>query len=260
MKKKNIAQVNKVIQYLPVIAVLLIMFHITGCSSQRDNRQSEIPSEVIVTNEGLSGLAITLEFYRGPAHNHPLMAIWVQDTNGTYIETLYVARSIGTGIFEHGRESGGRWESGPVSRPAALPYWWHKYGYLPTPDKTVPDAITGPTPKAGFILNSVAVETIPSVFDVMLEINQPWDWNEYWTNDKYPDSKEYKTSSQPAVVYKARIDLKKGDPEILMQIIGHSHHAGENGDLNENMTTITTASKIAGSITVRIGNAGLKDS
>ena len=41
-----------------------------------------------------------------------------------------------------------------------------------------------------------------------MEINQNWDWNEYWTNDKYPDDENYKMSCQPALVYEAVIDSK----------------------------------------------------
>ena len=51
--------------------------------------------EFLKTNEGFKSLPITVVFDAGPAHNHPLMAIWIEDTGGRYLETLYVAKSIG---------------------------------------------------------------------------------------------------------------------------------------------------------------------
>lgn len=31
-------------------------------------------------------------------------------------------------------------------------------------------------------------------YQVFLEVNQTWDWNEYWTNNKYPDDFDYTTA------------------------------------------------------------------
>ncbi len=217
-------------------------------------------TDVLVTNENGQGPALTLEFEKGEAHNHPLMAIWVEDTAGNYIQSLYVARSIATGIFNYGDASTGQWKQGEIRRPAALPYWSHKRGikatdglYMPTPDNPVPDAYTGATPKNNFVLKTNLDEPGPQVFDVYLEINQPWDWNEYWTNAKYPDNEEYKTSAQPAVVYKATVDSGKKDAVFEMTPVGHSHYAGENGNLYDDLSTLTSALQIAKEIKVRIG-------
>ena len=56
-----------------------------------------------------------------------------------------------------------------------------------------------------FVLNTRADNELPAVFRVLLEINQNWDWNEYWTNDKFPDDENYKMSCQPALVYEVVI-------------------------------------------------------
>lgn len=207
---------------------------------------------MIYTKKGQTGIALQVEFLKGPDHNHPLMAIWVEDMDGNFIETLYVAASIGTGIFGHGTVNEGHWEPGPVSRPAALPYWWHKYSYLPTPDNPVPDAITGPTPQSDFLLNSSISNEVPKRLKVVMEINQSWDWNEYWTNDKFPDNQEYKTSSQPAIVYEAVISLEGSKKIFQMQAVGNSHYAGEDGKLYDGLETLTTARNIVGSARVRI--------
>ncbi|MBW6461035.1 MAG: DUF2271 domain-containing protein [Bacteroidales bacterium] len=42
------------------------------------------------------------------------MVIWLEDMDGKYIETLYVAESIGKGIFRHGEKAKGQWMPGPI--------------------------------------------------------------------------------------------------------------------------------------------------
>ena len=86
----------------------------------------------------------------------------------------------------------------------------------------------------------------------MLEINQTWDFNEYWTNNKFPDKEAYKRSCQPALVYSTKINLNNKQSVYILKPIGHSHYAGETGELFKNLSTITTALQIAQEITVRI--------
>lgn len=230
----------------------------SNCSGGKKIPESGSPQE-IVTNESADGIWITVNFKKGKSHNHPLMAIWIEDAEGRYIETLYVAQSIGKGVFEHGEKSSGQWMPGAIRRPAALPYWGHQRGiraadgyYLPTPEEPIADAITGPTPQADFILKSKSSGELPEKFKVMMEINQSWDWNEFWTNNKFPDDEQYKTSSQPALVYEAQIDMEKLQPEYKMTPVGHSHYSGLDGNLYTDLTTLTTALNIAEQVTVTI--------
>ena len=246
--------------YIPMLIITSLLLTITGyrCSGTKKTADKS-PSETVITNIDGKGILIDVEFLKGESYNHPLMAIWLEDTSGRYIETLYVAESIGKGIFLHGKQSDGHWEAGPVRRPAALPYWSHKRGireadglYIPTPEHTMPDAITGPTPTGNFILQSKSTAPAPSVFKLLLEINQPWDWNEYWTNSMFLDDENYKTSSQPAVVYAATIDLDSSRKEFTMVPVGHSHYSGLDGNLYNDLSTLTTALQIVKNITVTV--------
>lgn len=222
-----------------------------GPQKKKSKKKQSDSAQIITTNIEGAGQAITLKFIKGPEHNHPLMAVWVEDTTGKYMQTLYVAKSIATGTFNYGDASTGQWTQGEKRRPAALPYWSHKRGikandslYLPTPDQPIPDAYTGATPKNDFELNTRLDKKGPQVFNILFEINQPWDWNEYWSNAKYPDDYEYKTSSQPALVYQAMIDLDSGKKNYTMKLIGHSHYSGKTGELFEDTSTLTTALEI----------------
>ncbi len=246
---------------LLVAMIFAVNHHWQQASGQVLRRHSDNDADRITkiyTLEGSPGPVLEVVFREGKEHNHPLMAVWIEDTAGQYLRTLYVAESIGRGVFRHGDPSEGRWKPGPIRRPAALPYWGHQRGvraedgyYLPTADNPVPDAITGPTPKGDFILNSNAGPDMPAKFNVLMEINQSWNWNEYWTNNKFPGDEHYMTSSQPALVYMASIDLHDGNVEYELTPIGHSHWSGQNGNLYEDLGTITTALDIAETIMVR---------
>ncbi|MEI8085798.1 MAG: hypothetical protein WCG93_06245 [Paludibacter sp.] len=206
-----------------------------------------------------NGSTISIRFEKGKEHNHPLFAIWLADQNGKYIQTLYVSESVGHGIFVRANRSSGKWMGGEIQRPATVPYWAHQRGikneygtYLPTPKQPVVDAYTGATPSSSFILKAKTEKPLSGKYKVMLEVNQSWDWNEYWSNDLYPDDKEYRTSSQPALVYAVDIDTNNTSSNNIMTPIGHSHYAGADGSLSTDLSTITTALKIAKKITVAI--------
>ena len=242
---------NRLTLLIPLTILVL------SCSNSRVPVE-ESPDHISSNPQGL-GPAIEIEMTRGEAHNHPLMAIWVESPEGQFIQTLYLAESIGKGVFQHGDASRGFWQAGEIQRPAALPYWAHKRGiknkeglYLPTPTSPVPDAYTGPTPGQSFILHTKLDEPGIKKFILLFEINQTWDWNEYWTNNKFPEDEEYKTSCQPALVYSVAIDLENPKEEYVMKIIGRSHHSGANGDLYTDLETLSTALHIAEEILVRI--------
>jgi hypothetical protein len=83
-----------------------------------------------------------------------------------------------------------------------------------------------------------------------MEINQTWDWNQYWHNNKFPDDEEYKTSCQPALVYMVEVDLRSDKTNWVMVPIGHSHPSGKTGELFADYSNHTTALQIAERITV----------
>lgn len=206
-----------------------------------------------------AGTEIIIQLDKGIAHNHPLFAIWLADAEGKFVQTLYVSESIGRGVFRRASRSTGKWQAGEIQRPASLPYWAHQRGikneygnFLPSPKRPEVDAYTGATPLASFIMHTKTEKPLKGKYRIMLEINQSWDWNEWWTNDRYPGDKEYKTSSQPAVVYEVEIDTQNPGQVYVMKPIGHSHYAGADGSLTRDLSSITTALKIARKITVRL--------
>ena len=238
------------------IIAALILFSISGVSQKK--------KEVFLQeNYGINnaGTPLSIQFEKGSEHNHPLFAIWLADENGKYIQTLYVSESIGRGVFKRVNRKTGQWKAGEIDRPAALPYWAHQRGvknelgtYNPTPKQPVVDAYTGATPSSSFVLNVKTEKPLSGKYKIMLELNQSWDWNEYWYNDKYPGNADYKTSSQPALVYSVDIDTTNPAAEYVLKPIGHSHYSGADGSLDTNLSTLTTALKIAKKITLKLNN------
>ena len=217
--------------------------------------------ETIKTTPEIINTKLEFDLTIGKFHNHPSFAIWVEDLEGNYIETLYVTQYFAKGIFGHGETEQGKWknEPGEVRRSAALPYWSHKRNikandglYAPAPETAVPDALTGATPKGNFKLETGSKMEANKKFKVLLEVNQAWDSNDYWSNSKFPDDFDYKTSLQPALVYETSIESESMKTEFNLTAIGHSEPSGKTGELFTDLTTITTAKEIFSKILVRI--------
>lgn len=246
-----------------MILIFIVTVSISSCKSGKEGKSSKarVQDSVVLLSSNVNGVgqSIEIEMIKGKAHNHPTFAIWLEDTSGNYLQTLFVTKAIGQGIFDHGDKSGGVWKPGEVHRPAAVPYWAHKRGvkndvgsFEPTPATKVPDAYSGATPAGSFKLNTRSDNALKSKVILMMEINQPWDWNEYWTNALYLDDAEYQTSCQPAVVYSAVIDLANTGSKIELKPIGHSHYSGKNGDLDADLSSITSALQIAEQISATV--------
>ncbi|CAM4070403.1 DUF2271 domain-containing protein [Serratia silvae] len=185
--------------------------------------------------------------------NDPQIAIWLEDMEGRYLSTVYVSKKIATQgwIF-----------SGGNRRKEALPYWSHKRGvqdndglYLPSKKAPLPDAITGATPSADFDLK-ISQPNGQAQFILKAEFNHSTDFNDYYPKSAKPGDAGYsggeEGSGQPALVYQAVIDLSSQQKTFKAQLIGHSSPNGSNGELFDDLSTITSAKDIVKEIVVDI--------
>lgn len=239
-----------------IITILIQILILTSCVSQQ-NINDEVINLKTSPENGNTNLEVS--FKKGKYFNHPSFAIWTEDLEGNYIETLYVTRFVGTGIFGHGELEPGKWSDHPgnVRRPASLPYWAHKRNikaadglFVPSPETAVPDALTSATPTGNFNLETATKNT--NKFRLLLEINQPWDSNKFWTNNKFTGDLDYLSSLQPALVYAVIVDPYSNEKEYYLSLIGHSEPSGKNGTLYTDLTTLTTAKEIAEKIVVHL--------
>lgn len=244
-----------------ILLTIIAASSVLSCGPMRDTRMNGITAEpsVISANQGGMGTTFSIEVRPGNSFYYPLMAFWIEDMEGNYIQTLYVARSVATGVFRYGESGGKGWKEAPKRAPQTLPYWAHKRGvrasdglFMPEPDNPVPDAYTGATPTTGFILNVKSDGPLPAGYRVMMEINQNWDWNQYWHNNRFPGDENYAMSAQPALVYEAVIDGNSGNQPVRMMPSGHSHWSGLTGELFTDLTTLSTALDIVAAVEVRI--------
>ncbi|SFS69599.1 hypothetical protein [Lutibacter maritimus] len=197
-----------------------------------------------------------VELKKGSAFKYPLFAIWLEDSLGNYIETLYISRVIASSTFDFGKNVNGKWQSAIKRRPEALPYWSHKRGikasdglYIPLNNAKDLDAVSGATPTGNFIIKSRSNISTLNGYKVMLEVNQSYDWNTFYTKDKFPDDEIYSGSGQvgqPSLIYTADVSSKdiKDNNYKIMKLIGHGHHSGKNGTLYKELSYIDTAKKI----------------
>ncbi len=240
----------KTIYFYP-IAIFIILL---SCTPIKHLGQLEVRKDTFQVS---SGSNFSIECIEGEAFNHPTFAIWQEDMEGNYIKTIFVTKAYASGVFGYKMNHDSVWFplSGESHQPAALPYWTHKKGlidnkkYMPNPEHPFVDAYTGATPKGSFVFDTYQ-QNSDKQYRILMEVNQAWDWNEYWVNDKYSDNKAYQHSAQPSVVYAATINNTV--KEYYLNPIGHSHPKGENGDLFTNLSTISTAKNIYSSIKISI--------
>ena len=187
----------------------------------------------------------------------PQMAFWIEDTDGAFIDTLYVSIKAGTQGWVTLP-----WNRGEIRRMSSLPYWAHRRGviypdglYLPTIEDPMPDAVTGATPGEDFILKTKAPPGFCR-FTVLAEINLPCDFNDVYPADNEPGDPGYSGgewgSGQPAMVYAATVDFDGGVYTFEMVPIGISSPDGSSGELTEDFSSLTSALDIIQGITVTV--------
>jgi hypothetical protein len=237
----------------------IILFFITftvfaGCSNKSGEKN------LIITKENISGRSIEIVFKKGESWSEkikfgvasftitPQIAVWIEDKDGKYIDTLYVTRSFGKqrwGLYG---------DENKTFRTSSLPYWMNKrlQAGLKSPTKKSPlaDSETGATPKADFTIESKIKKEV-SEFRILAEVNKSFDVNKNF----HVDEKGYTDgviNGQPSVVYQADIDLIKPGSDYSMKLIGRGGENGEDGRLYNDLEKLTTAKNILKSITVHI--------
>ncbi len=179
----------------------------------------------------------------------PQFAVWSEDVNGIYLDTIYVTHAFAKQVWKNAPEQ----KEEETFRKEALPYWLHKRsdaGFSP-PTRLMPmtDTVTAATPKKNMVIYAKAPDYLDEIW-IMLEINLAHDGNSTYPENAGEGDPNYTgVSGQPALVYGARIDMKKTDT-YEMKLLGHSSPSGRDGKLYEYLNNITTARQIIKNIFV----------
>ena len=154
----------------------------------------------------------------------PQIAVWVEDSDGTYVDTLFVTK----------KASGNKWIGSPKDgRPESLPDWYKAKGQNPAEkiSKDEVDATTSATPKKGMVISKDLELEKGKTYVFKCQANQSFDYNDYYTK------KNSGVDGQPAVLYTGEIIPDGTEKEIKLM-------------LNNKSEFITTADKIIESIYV----------
>jgi len=147
-------------------------------------------------------------------------------------------------------------------RPASLPVFLHQLGkqtvdgfFVPTEGDLLVDSYTGATMLDNFLLDTQLEKEYTGKVRVRFEINNSFDFNEYYSSDRFPDDPVYSGngySAQPSIIYEAIIDLAGKQKYYPMELIGHGHHSGKDGAIYEDMDKFTTALQLIDRIIVEL--------
>ncbi len=171
------------------------------------------------------------------------MAIWLTDEQGTLVDTVYVTKKVAKkGLGNRRGKLDAKWGG---ARLSTLPVWAYSRGFdygngkvYPPKNKPLPDAITSATAKAGeFVWEWKPKKTLkPGKYFYYIEVNRSFDKNEHHNYSWY--------RGQPSVVWRGSIQAGNQTLKSEAKIIGHGHVAGEDGKINSDLSTLTTALKL----------------
>lgn len=236
---------------MTIIGIWLIALLSSGCNQDLvEYKSDDLKVSIEKGEEWLHDFSLFLGINK---KNPPQIAIWAEDMQGNYLSTIYVTYKIATQSWQ---------SSGGNRRKEALPHWCHQRGvkyedglYLPTKKSPLTDGITGATPKGSFDIRMTPVDEIKK-FIIKIEINHSTDFNEAYPKSAKEGEANYsggkEGSGQPALVYAAEVDLTSGEKEFTARLIGHSSPDGSNGDITEDISSLTTALHIVKNITVSV--------
>lgn len=218
---------------LCLIFLLVVAFLVVN-GKVKNNYNSMIKDPIIAydfQNEA-SGKELTLSLEKGDYYAEiikdqglfdyvviPLIAVWLEDSEGEYMETLFVSS-----------------KALEINRPSALPVWSHK-AQMNT--MVLPDDVSGASNKD----NSGSFNPSITGFRIVVEINRSYDYN---TNYK----KDVDFNGQPSLIYEAVLkDIEDGG-RVNLTLIGHGSINGDDGEINVQLDKITTAKEIFKGITL----------
>ena len=117
-------------KYISTIAVIFILFLLPACATDNHLSNTQVDTSSLTSDT----LIVEFDYAKQSGHASNQFAVWIEDTNGNLVKTLYATRFTVNGGYQN--------------RPDSLLTWVDKSG-LPSMEKDQIDTITGATPKAG---------------------------------------------------------------------------------------------------------------
>lgn len=232
-----------------IFFVIIFIFTVFPCSTEElTYKAGDISIKIETGEEWLHDFPFFLGLTK---KNPPQFALWLEETDGTYISTIFATYKIAVEGW-HANKGNRRKES--------LPHWCFKRGVvyddgllLPTKENPLSDGITGPTPKIDKEIQ-VRIENFTGPLIIKAEFNHSVDWNDYYLKKAEAEDDNYSGgkmgSGQPAVVYAGTIDPNQQFTSLIL--IGHSSADGTDGGIYSDLEKLTTAKNIVKQISIEI--------
>jgi len=160
----------------------------------------------------------------------PQVAVWVENPDGSYIDTIFVTETVVSNKFIAAPKQG---------RPEALPVWSHL-------DKENVDAVSAPTAAGDTVAygSDLAARLPAGTYVVKLETNRSYDWNNRYTKQNAG------VNGQPSIVYRAELTLGGDRAEAVFQPFGTGSVDGSSGAVRDGLAGIDTALHLFSSLSV----------
>ncbi|MCD4792890.1 MAG: DUF2271 domain-containing protein [Bacteroidales bacterium] len=228
--------------------LLISIFLLTACSCEKEilsYSKGDIKIEIETGNSWLKNHPLFLGLSK---KSPPQFAVWIEDTSGNYLSTIFVTNKIATEGWIANK--GNR-------RKEALPHWCHKRGViyddgllLPTKEEPLPDGISGATPKENKEIQ-VSLKDFSNPIVIKAEFNHSIDFNDYFPENAQEGDDNYgEMSGQPALIYAATI--YPNQQLTYLELIGHSSVDGSGGMVYSDLEKLTTAKDIVKQISAVI--------
>jgi len=232
-----------------ILLAVVFLLNTTSCEKEELNYSTgDIRINIETGDSWLHDFPL---FFGISKKNPPQFAIWLEDTSGNYLSTIFVTSKIATEGWIANK--GNR-------RKESLPHWCHKRGVvyddgllLPTKEEPLPDGITGATPKVDKEFQ-ISIKDFTEPVIIKAEFNHSIDFNDFFPENAVEGHDNYSGgkmgSGQPAVVYADTIYFNR--PGRYLKLIGRSSADGSDGMVYSDLEKLTTAKSIVKQISVEI--------
>jgi hypothetical protein len=205
--------------------VTVILIGCFGCNTGGKNMRSIISNGIELTIEIGEHWQEKMKVFIFSVKKTPQLAVWIENNQGDYISTITAT----------GKSVKNNWKSAPKEgRPEALPVWNHKRQNSPEQI----DIVSSATPKGTIDIQiDKGSLTNGHEYNVYLEVNHSFDYNDYWTENNSG------VNGQPSIIYHAKFIA--GSPgRVKLNPLGYGSVDGSNGNIIYEFDSFTTALKI----------------
>lgn len=233
------------------IAIAAVLLCILGSCLINDLDDSET---VIQLKKEAAGTEIRISVEKGEEWAHiqgigpfrvwvyPQMVLWAEDSDGNYIETLYISDADG----KYNRHAG-KQKMGAEFFRQCFPVWASAFtgsgGSLPSKEAPFPDSLTSATAQSSFRLDT-RLESFDGPMRLYGEINKSGD-----NNGTYHEGNN-DWAGQPSIIYSVEIPSAPAPGVFPMRPVGHGGLIADAPRIYGDLSGIDSALEIVAGIEV----------